>query len=1460
MSLPYLPIINTMKDLLHRSLMARKLKDYFTIEAVESGLTVSLSKNTSYYRIDNGVWKRLSANGISPSINKGQKIQFKILDPNTTYGVGTFTVNKAFNVEGNVMSLLYGDRFTDQIDLNNKDYIFYNLFKSCTTLKSAENLILPATTLTERCYESMFEDCTSLTKMPELPATTLANYCYHRMFAGCSSLTELPELPATTLSDYCYQHMFYNCTSLINSKRITLSATTLASHCCHGMFDSCTSLRFAPELPATTLSDYCYQYMFAGCTSLGYAPEVLPATTLAPYCYSNMFLDCTSLPSAPVLSATTLAPYCYEYMFSGCKLRFAPELPVTTLAPYCYQYMFAGCTNLSKAPELPATALTPYCYAYMFNNCNSIYFTESTELLATTLETGCYSGMFNGCSNLKKITMLATDISATNCLQNWVYGVATSGTFVKNADTSIGYSFDGIPYGWMIENKIIYSSKYFTLHMLSDGNMTLYTPTSYTAGTLAYSVNNGNWFLVNSNATLPLKRNDEVRVRCVTGAYTRGTTSAMFSGTSEYEVYGNVMSLLYGDNFIEQTTLQDTYALCALFYKQTNLKSAENLILPATTLATYCYLNMFRDCTSLISVPKLPATTLASYCYSYMFYGCNNLSEAPELPATTLTPYCYSYMFQNCTGLTSAPELPATTLAHHCYYYMFQNCTSLTIVPAILPATTLANYCYDYMFSNCSKLTKAPELPATTLADSCYAHMFRGCTSLIKAPELPATTLVNYCYAGMLNGCSKLNKITMLATDISALSCLTSWVQGVALTGIFIKNPNMESLPSGVNGIPSGWTVLDYYEGIEYSTDYFTLHMLNDGDMTLYTPTAYTSGTLAYSVNDGDWTTFSSNKTLTGLTADDEVRVKCIASAYTMSTTSRMFSGTSEYEVYGNIMSLLYGDNFIGQTALKDVYTFQSLFYGQTNLKNAENLILPATKLAAYCYDRMFNGCTGLTKAPAVLPATKAFSHCYYRMFDSCSSLTKAPELPATTLSSYCYDSMFFGCSSLTKAPKLPATTLVEWCYSRMFYNCTSLKEITMLGEPYYGSAKNTEEICLCDWVVNVPGRGKFIKNPSLYLNYNDSGIPYGWTEINDYSIDYFTLLILSDGDMTLYTPSLYTAETLAYSINHSGWTTFSSNTTLTGLTEWDNIRIKCETNKYKKTESASPMFSGTCEYEVYGNIMSLLYGDNFRGQTALKDTDCFQMLLSSQQTLKSAENLILPSTTLTNYCYSSMFSGCNNLTKAPKLPAMELANYCYSGMFTNCSNLAIAPELPATTLAPYCYSGMFFGCTSLTITPKLPATTLAPYCYNSMFQGCTNLTSAPELPVTTLAQSCYQYMFTNCSNLTKAPELPATTLISRCYAYMFQGCTSLTTAPELSATTLASACYGRMFYGCSKLNKITMLATDISASSCLSYWVQGVAPTGTFVKNADIPYGEDGIPSGINGVPSGWTIQNYNS
>lgn len=192
------------------------IDDYVTFEALEDGLTISLSTNACEYCVNgDGNWISLAAGTATQSVNSGHTLSFRAtITPTSSAGVGTFTLGKKCNVRGNSMALLFGDSGKDNFSLSGKSYAFYRLFYNCSNLIEVSDDFLPATTLATYCYRYTFQSCTGLTKAPKLPATTLQQYCYQYMFTGCSSLTTAPALPATTLQRYCYQYMFQNCSKL----------------------------------------------------------------------------------------------------------------------------------------------------------------------------------------------------------------------------------------------------------------------------------------------------------------------------------------------------------------------------------------------------------------------------------------------------------------------------------------------------------------------------------------------------------------------------------------------------------------------------------------------------------------------------------------------------------------------------------------------------------------------------------------------------------------------------------------------------------------------------------------------------------------------------------------------------------------------------------------------------------------------------------------------------------------------------------------------------------------------------------------------------------------------------------------------------------------------------------------------------------------------------------------------
>ena len=782
--------------------------DYFYIESLGDGNTISVKNKgdgstdnvtpTLEYSVDKSTWNTITFDWTSGThttelpvtLNTGEKMYFR----NDTRKFSNSS-NKYISFSSSVSSNVGGDirTLSNYLDVNSEttpqSYMFYLLFYNNKNIVDASNLRLPYTTLADYCYNSMFRGCTSLTTAPELPATTMVDscyssmfrdcsklttaptlpstklrrFCYSQMFYGCTSLTTAPELPATTLADYCYSIMFSDCTSLTTAPE--LPATKLESNCYNGMFKGCTSLNTAPELPATTLAINCYYEMFQGCSKLTVA-HTLPATTLAPYCYYSMFENCTSLTTAPALPATTLADYCYNRMFLNCtSLTTAPELPATKLESNCYNSMFFSCNNLTSAPELPATTLASNCYFRMFYGCTSL--TTAPELPATTLAYSCYRLMFENCKSLNNVTVYADDISATDCTNSWLSGVASTGTF--NNYGSATYTTDspsGIPTGWT-EVKPVEGPDYFYIESLGDantisvknkGNGTLYSVTP----TLEYSTDKNTWNTITFDWTsgthtteLPVKLNTGEKM------YFRNDTRKFSSDYDKYITFSSTVSSNVGgdirtlSNYLDvdnETTVQE-YMFRDLFSSNKNIVDASNL--------------------------RLPYTTLAKACYVAMFNGCSSLTTAPALPATTLATQCYGSMFRYCTSLTTAPELPVTTLANNCYNNMFENCTALTTAPA-LPATTIIESCYDGMFSGCTSLTSAPELPATTLANNCYKLMFWGCTSL--------------------------NSVTVYADDNSAYNCIDRWLGRVASSGTF-RNLGSATYPTNsTSGIPTGWT------------------------------------------------------------------------------------------------------------------------------------------------------------------------------------------------------------------------------------------------------------------------------------------------------------------------------------------------------------------------------------------------------------------------------------------------------------------------------------------------------------------------------------------------------------------------------------------------------------------------------------------------------------------------------
>ena len=297
-------------------------------------------------------------------------------------------------------------------------------------------------------------------------------------------------------------------------------------------------------------------------------------------------------------------------------------------------------------------------------------------------------------------------------------------------------------------------------------------------------------------------------------------------------------------------------------------------------------------------------------------------------------------------------------------------------------------------------------------------------------------------------------------------------------------------------------TVSDY-NTFKTSASYYSPNVsyISNTDVILYNPTiiypqipllrnvknylsfvAQTSGTFQfssavdYSVDNGiTWSTLASNTASPTVAAGSKIMWKA-----TLTSTSNgigRFSSTSNFTAEGNIMSLLYGDNSVGQTSLEG---------------------------KAYAFCELFRSCTKLVKAPE-LPSTVLGKEAYSSMFESCTSLAYPPsQLKFTSVQPDSYNRMF--CMSRSSKLTTPAMTYTP----KMFGNWGSVNPATSNMQMFCGNGNLTNIYCywtntsgtfgnIANWVNYTADSGvTFYKRSTQSFASGVNGIKTGWTVVND--------------------------------------------------------------------------------------------------------------------------------------------------------------------------------------------------------------------------------------------------------------------------------------------------------------------------------------------------------------------------
>ena len=264
---------------------------------------------------------------------------------------------------------------------------------------------------------------------------------------------------------------------------------------------------------------------------------------------------------------------------------------------------------------------------------------------------------------------------------------------------------------------------------------------------------------------------------------------------------------------------------------------------------------MFGGCTSLTKAPELPATTLASSCYSNMFDGCSSLNEVRcNIPSSYSSSDISSTYAENWLsgvsstgtfytnadanwpsgasgipmGWTRVPEVapPVDNIRKPLTFRATQDGSTVKLTKNGSPTDSFqtsrdgGSTWTDYTLGTYITLNTGDEVSFRAKVDrtseqtsqnyfgfqmtgkieawhnvmslyrkndfATYSHivsyafnsMFNGCTSLTKAPKLPVTTLAHSCYRKMFEGCTSLTKPPALPATTLAVACYWDMFDG----------------------------------------------------------------------------------------------------------------------------------------------------------------------------------------------------------------------------------------------------------------------------------------------------------------------------------------------------------------------------------------------------------------------------------------------------------------------------------------------------------------------------------------------------------------------------------------------------------------------------------------------------------------------------------------------------------
>lgn len=1232
-----------------------------------------------------------------------------------------------------------------------KPECYMDMFNGCIALETCP--VLPAVmfAIPKGAYKGMFKDCTAITTMPVLEATMLEESAYEDMFNGCTALANVPnKLPAMALAKYCYKGMFTNCNSLV--KMPQLPAKTMQPYCYQEMFANCGNLEKLSELPIDMTAEGCCQQMFLNCPKIT-KPLDLPSKVLAKYCYKGMFQNCsgiTWLPSGKVYKVPSIGKATSSQisagwntdMFKGttvyCDDSEAP-IPIAANAYYYTtpeEYLTFACMNAGGVTRIHSTLPTGdksgnFCYSLdkihwrpfvggdtvSVNNRGVIYFcgriTEVKETYGLTSDS--YSVSVSG--NIKCMSSISQEI--------WE---------VTQPDVNYAGLFNGMTKLCFVKSLVLipeYTSDYMYQNLFKNTEI-IYGPTIPTTTNVAAHAYENMFYGCVKLCEAPFMTFPETDIHEY--AY-RG----MFRGCKELPKVPQDDLPGVIDPDISQ------YAYAEMFMGCEKIKYCATM--PTAINAPYVYSYMYSGTAVTNMVDGLlDVDVVCEGAYQHMYGDSKithtNYGDLSKLSNMKIGNRGFEGMFINCDTIIceKTEEIKPVSFGERAFQDMFSGCKQLKVAPITFSkdVTTTTAYCCKSMYKDCVGLIQLPKLYPTVLAAECYREMFRGCTGI----------------KWNCNGSKYRVPWKSNATSTGSNAVLDMF------TGTGVVDADRYDIPgSEVNkkGTPQIFVTYYYNDPDDWVT--FT------SDKTF--KTKLSAQYKYYNEVNERWESSTTTREVNAYNVNGTYTLKVAGyhTAVTDDTNDNPITMTGEgwVKASGKITSLMgYGETdgswiFAGNTRLKDITELDlTTAFGNTDFNNAQTV--------GYDYRSLFNGCTGLTNVPDKFPFTKLVACSCYNMFRGCTSLTKTYDFSSAgsvTLTESCFNSMYCGCTGITKAPKLPWTTATKYCYAYMFQNCTKLTTVEgmSLTKAYYGCCYYM--FAGCTSLKTVPT--DLIKVTTL-----GSSTGYEFSYMFDGCTSFNTTLVLKDIPLSsciYYYMFRNTALVTPPYLPQTTLSTYCYYGMFYNCSKMTSFAYKDKDNKFLPATTLKQY----CYYTMYygcskiGDVPAYYIGGSAGHPTKSGWPKRALTLTGANYCL----GYMFAGTNITSCPEIIMF----NASTSSKDPTKDYPTGYLYYTFYNCTSLTNTSNIKTSGydgddfgylryIGNQVFRGTFKGCTGLTTDSNIVyfyyVGNIEDYGCYEMYRDCTSLTNRVDdnwvnhMTLRTIGQYGCAYMFYNCSKITR--------------------------------------------------------------------------------------------------------------